>query len=54
MAAEIRIYEIGSSWALMPSSHGSFINNGNANLYIQQQKGDTSMGATFEPWYENE
>lgn len=41
MAAEIRIYEIGSSWALMPSSHGSFINNGNVNLYIQQQKGDT-------------
>ena len=45
MGAEIRIYEIGDSWALMPSAHGSFVNNGNVDLYIQQQKGD-APGAT--------
>ena len=39
MGAEIRIYEIGNAWALMPSAHGFFVNNGNVDLYVQQQSG---------------
>lgn len=39
MGAEIRIYTIGNAWALMPSAHGSFVNNGNVDLYRQQQSG---------------
>lgn len=44
MGAEIRIYEIGDAWALMPSSHGFFVNNGNVDLYVQQQSGAASAG----------
>lgn len=53
MAAEIRIYSVGDSWALMPSAFGFFLNNGNVDLYIQQQKGDApaanDAGARIRP-----
>lgn len=39
MGAEIRIYTVGDEWALMPKVHGFFMNNGNIDLYVQQQPG---------------
>lgn len=40
MGVEIRIYEIGDSWTLLPGGHGFYVNNGNVNPYMQQQSGD--------------
>lgn len=40
MGAEIRIYPIADEWTLLPGGHGFYVNNGNVNLYMQQQKDD--------------
>lgn len=53
MGAEIRIYTIADEWTLLPGGHGFYVNNGNVNLYMQQQTGtapeSTDAGVRIRP-----
>ena len=50
---EIRIYTIPDEWTLIPGGHGFYTNNGNVNLYMQQQRGggltDADTGVRIRP-----